>query len=374
VRRLLPLLLLVVVPAPSAALADGCPPSMCGTTAFAIPGSRTIFVRPHGQSGPLQAFDSITGAHRFSLPSGLVSADSWTFVSAAASKAKRTTVVRFDARTRRMRPGWSLRGRWNIGGVSADGRRVALTQYRGRTTVLKVGPREHALRGMFEVEAFSPGGGRVYLIHWRDNGYDLQQLDLSSRILSPTRLDEPDEKMSGTAVSAIATRDGRWLLTLYAKGDGHSFVHALNLGTGLAHCIDIPLTGGLFMLGMTALTLSPDEKSLYLASPYLGRVTTVDLQKLELRRVTRFQGPSESGVDASIGPTAAITPNGRMLAFSGAGSLWLLDTAYGVVRRALGGGPAIRGVGFRPDGRSLLAIRGPSPAISFDAATGRTMR
>jgi Tol biopolymer transport system component len=230
------------------------------------------------------------------------------------------------------------------------------------------------LRGSYEVEALSPDGSRVFLVHWRNNGYDLQQLDLDSNRISPTRLDDPDEKMSGTPISAVATRDGHWLLTLYAKPDLHSFVHALDLRTGLAHCIDLPLTGGLFALGSTALALSPDEQSLYLASPYLGRVATIDLEQLQLTRVVRFERLREAGADASVASSAAVTANGRMLAFSGGGSLWLFDTAFGVVRRALTGGPAIRGVGFRPDGRSVLAIRAPSPAIAFEAATGKRLR
>lgn len=370
-RRLLPLLLLVLVPAPATALADGCPPSTCGTTGSAVPGSRTLFIRPFGQQGPLQAFDLVTGARRYSLPSGYLSADGTTFASSARPKTRRTTVVRYDARTGRLRGGRSLRGRWEVAGISVDGGRVALIRSRGRATVIKVGASRNALRGLFEVEALSPDGRRVFLVHWRDNGYDLQQLDLNSRALSPTRLDDPDEKMSGTAITSVATRDGNWLLTLYAKDDTHSFVHALDLRSGLAHCVDLPLTGGLFALGSTALMLSPDEKSLYLASPYLGRLATVDLQKLELARVVRFRGLSENLVNMSIGPSAAVTPNGRMLAFSGSGSLWLYDTAYGVVRRALRSGPAIKGLGFRPDGRSLLAIRAPTTAIAFDAATGR---
>jgi hypothetical protein len=222
---------------------------------------------------------------------------------------------------------------------------------------------------MFEVEALSPDGRRVFLVHWHDTGYDLQQLDLSTRKLSPTRLDEPDEKMSGTAVTAVATRDGRWLLTLYAKSDG-SFVHALNLRTGLAHCIDLPLRGDLFAVGSTALALSPDESSLYLASPYLGRVITVDLETLEVTRVVPFRALSANLVDMSIGPSAAVTKNGRMLAFSGGTSIWLYDTAFRLVRRPIDVGSTTKGLGFGPGGRALVAIRSSSTPIRLDAATG----
>jgi hypothetical protein len=368
-RRLLPLLLLVLVPAPSTALADGCPPSTCGTTSSAVPGSRTLFVRPRGQQGPLQAFDLAKGARRYSLPPGLLSADGTAFVSSARAKAKRTTVARFDTRTGGLRRGWSRRGRWSVAGLSANGRRVALVQYRKRAVVLDVAGSRTVLQGMFEVEALSPDGRRVFLVHWRDDGYDLQQLDLSTRKLSPTRLDEPDEKMSGTAVTAVATRDGRWLLTLYAKGDG-SFVHALDLRTGLAHCIDLPLRGDLFTVGSTALALAPDESSLYLASPYMGRLVTVDLESLEVERVVRFRGLSTNAVDMSIAPSAAVTRNGRMLAFSGGTAVWLYDTAFRLVRGPIDVGSTMKGLGFGPGGRALVVVRSFGAPIRLDAATG----
>src|SRR5206468_4098925 len=87
--------------------------------------------------------------------------------------------------------------------------------------------------------------------------------------------------------------------TLYSKPDGHSFIHALDLRTGLAHCIDLTLTGDFFALGSTALTLSPDQATLYLANPYLGRVMTIDLGKLEVTRVVRFSGLSVDNCSSS---------------------------------------------------------------------------
>ena len=372
-KRLLPLLLLVVIPAPSAALGDGCPPSTCGTTSSALPGSRTLFIRPSGQQGPLQAFDLVRGVRRYSLPSGLLSANGGTFVSAAQAKSKRTTVGRFDARSGRLERGWSLRGRWSVGAVSSDGRQFVLLRYRKRSVVIKVAGSRHVLPGTNEVEALSPDGRRVFLVHWRRNGYDLQQLDLATRKLSPTRLDEPDEKMSGTAITAVATRHGRWLLTLYAKGDG-SFVHALDLRSGIAHCVDLPLAGDGFTLGSTALTLSPDESRLYLASPYLGRLVSVDLKQLEVSRIVRFRALAAGSVDPTIGPSGAVTKNGRMLAFSGGKSVWLYDTAFGVVRRQIRIGETTKGLGYRPDGRALVVIPYSAAPIRLDAATGERLR
>ena len=104
--------------------------------------------------------------------------------------------------------------------------------------------------------------------------------------------------------------------TLYVKPDGGTFVHALDLRTGLAHCIDLPLRGDLTWAGATALTLSPDERRLYLASPLAGSVTTVDLDALDVSSTARFRAVPTGNYLYGVGPSAAVTPNGRMLAFS----------------------------------------------------------
>jgi hypothetical protein len=80
-RRLLPLLLLVLIPVPSAALADGCPPSSCGTTSVAPLGSSVAFVRPNGQQGPAEAFSLADGNRSFRLPVGVLAADGRTYAS-----------------------------------------------------------------------------------------------------------------------------------------------------------------------------------------------------------------------------------------------------------------------------------------------------
>jgi hypothetical protein len=370
-KRLLPLLVLIAVPVPTAALADGCPPSTCGMTSSAVPGSPVLYVRPYGPQGPLRAYDTVRGTSRFVLPQGTLSADARTFVAAAQAKSPRTTIGRYDARTGRLQRAWSRRGRWEVAGVSAGGDVFALARHTRSATTFLVGAERHVLRGWVDVEALSPDARRLYVVHWRGTKYVLQQLDLTSGRLQPTRLADPDEKMAGLPATSVATSDGRWLFTLYWQGEGEeNFVHALDLRNGVAHCIDLPLAGDFLALGTSALTLSPDEKTLYIASPYLGRVTTIDLETLEVTRVVRFRGLAPETMDLSIGPSAAVTPNGRMLAFSGGRSVWLYDTAYGMVKRPTRLGSWVKGLGFRPDGRRLLALQRRGAPVFLDPATG----
>jgi hypothetical protein len=377
-RRLLPLLVLLAIPFPSAALADGCPPSTCGTTSVAPVGSNLAFVFPRGRQGPLQAYDLRTGQKRFVLRSGMLSADGRVFVS-ATQEGKQTRFVRYETRVGQGRTLRTERGAWSVVGVSADGRRFVRFKYGQRpgVTVLRVDEpgrsRSIHLRGTYEVESFSQDARRLFLVHWHRSGsYDLQQYDRSSGRLSPTRLDEPDEKMSGQAQSAVETRDGSWLYTLYWKLDGGTFVHALNLRTGLAHCVDLPLRGDLATVGATALTLSPDERRLYLTSPIVGSVSTVDLDRLEVSTTARFRSVPADRYLYGIGPSGATSPNGRMLAFVTAHRLWLMDTAFGLVR-----GPArirevVHGIGFTANGRRVVVI-GARHSFDFDAASGKRL-
>jgi hypothetical protein len=377
-KRLLPFLVLAVIPFPAAAQADGCPPSECGTTSFAPAGS-TLFLFPRGRQGPLHVYDLRSGIRRFVLPPGMLSADGRAFVSAVHVKGG-TRLLRFDPGTGSARALRTVPGVWSIVGVSASGRRIARFRFRkhakGTTLTLDEHGRSQSIHfpGTYELESFSPDGRRLFLIHWHRTGsYDLQQYDRASARLSPTRLDEPDEKMEGQAQGAVEKRDGFWLYTLYWKVNGETFVHALDLRSGLAHCIDLPLRGDLVSVSASALALSPDERQLYIASPLAGRVTTVDLNTLAVTSTARFRPVPQGNFVFGTGPSAAISPNGRMLAFVTLHKLWLMDTAYGLVRSPVRVGRSILGVGFAPGGRRVVAIN-PRRSSFFDAATGVHVR
>jgi hypothetical protein len=377
-RRLAFLSLLALLPT-SAALADGCPPSTCGSTSVVQPGSRVLVLRPSGDSGPALGYDLVARKWRFSLPSGVLSADGTTFVSGQSKgRGGGTKVVRYDARTGRLRSRWVVGRVMGVVAVSGDGRRVALVEARTNRVVIAVAGRRGrsviSLPANYQVEALSPDGRRVYLVRLRNTGYTLENVDVATQTLRPTKLAEPDERMEGSALTAVGTRDGRWLHTLYVKADGESFVHALDLAAGVGHCIDLPLRGDSFTLGVTAVTLSPDERRLYLASPLLGRVTTVDLGRLRVARVTRFRPVPLARYSPTTPLTAAVSANGRMAAFGMGPMLWLYDAAYGKVRKPVWSPYGVAGVGFHPDGRHVVAVGPAGDAAAFDAATGERIR
>lgn len=106
------------------------------------------------------------------------------------------------------------------------------------------------LRGFSTVDAISPTGRWLYLIHYRSsnaNDYEVRAYDLTRQhLLANPVVDprEPDEKMQGTPLTRTMSTDGRWAYTLYVRGSGTLFIHALDTSTRRAFCVDVPSFGG----------------------------------------------------------------------------------------------------------------------------------
>ena len=354
--RLLALVLppLALLLTAASAAAAGCPPTSCGVTGSAVPGSPLLVVRPRGDGGPLTVYDVLRRRARFTLPAGILSADGRSHYVARSARG-RTTVRRFDAQTGAFAGTRSLRGRWNLAAVSANGNKVVLTWYerRSKTTRFRIlGGARFALHGTYDVEAVSSGGRRVFLVHYLRSGYELERYDVGTRRLraNPPLEDGVPEKMTGSPWSAVATRDGRWLLTLYLKADGRAFVHALDLRGGPPHCIDLPGRGSFFQ---STLALSPHERTLYVATAPLGQLVAVDLRALRVARTVRFARFGQQ-LSAGIGPNAAVSADGRRVAFTLGSHVWRLERGRLARRRASGD---VQALAFAPDGR-LLALVG----------------
>jgi hypothetical protein len=144
-------------------------------------------------------------------------------------------------------------------GLSADGHTLVLAaiphRYPPRHTRLAVLElRRFVVRvraridlpGFFTVDAISPDGRRLYLIHYTRPDdvlrYEVRAYDVPARrLLSKPIVDprEPGEKMQGTAATRAMSADGRWAYTLYVRPAGAPFIHALDTRAGTAACIDL---------------------------------------------------------------------------------------------------------------------------------------
>jgi hypothetical protein len=227
-RCLLPLALLALLPASSAA-AGGVPPTDAGAG-------------PEGVVGP-------EGAVRF----GALATGHGTVVS-------KTTI-----RDGRVLRATVLQGRWTVpvvandfttGGLSADGSTLVLTRTvttdpPRSTTIAVLGTGRLAIRrtielkGKWNFDALSPDASTLYLIQTTDARhlrYAVRAYDLRTHRLLPDPVvdpSEPDEPMRGTPVTRVTGPGGRWVYTLYAGGE-HPFIHALDTVRRSSLCLDLP--------------------------------------------------------------------------------------------------------------------------------------
>jgi hypothetical protein len=140
-------------------------------------------------------------------------------------------------------------------GLSADGRTLILAQIPARTprtTRLLVLDTASAtvrdrltLRGFSTVDAISPDGRWLYLIHYPSSDitkYEVLAYDLPAhRLLGRPVVDprERDEAMTGIPIDRVMSAGGRWAYTLYLRPSGVPFIHALDTTHHRAVCVDL---------------------------------------------------------------------------------------------------------------------------------------
>jgi hypothetical protein len=223
-RRLLPLVLLLMLPA--SAHADGAPL-----------GSLT--------AGPRGVLEPGGGARLAALPT-----------------SRGTVVTRSRTHGGRVVRAGVLDGSWGVplvaydwtsGGLSADGSTLVLTSpfAHGHSTFAVVDARRFELKrtiklkGMWGFDALSPDAATLYLIQTslpKQSRYAVRAYDLhAGRLLPEPVVDpsEPDEPMRGLPVTRVTGPGGRWEYTLYTGGE-HPFVHALDTVRRESICIDLP--------------------------------------------------------------------------------------------------------------------------------------
>jgi hypothetical protein len=320
------------------------------------------------------AYDLGTGRRRFALSAGIASADGRRYV--VALRRRHTTVLHlYDPRTGQFDGVRRVAGGWNLGAVSGNGRWVGLFRPARRATdirlfdVVRDDAQTFRLRGWFDLDALANDGRRVFLVQYVRAGYLIRFYDLARRQLAARVLTERGEPMAGIAWGAVASPDGRRLMTLYLRDDRAAEVHTLDLARGTAVCIDLP-RGKPAALHAYTLALAPDRRTLYAANPALGVVATVDLQNLRVVRVTRF-GPQGGGDPAWRG--AAVSHDGRTVYFAAGRTLYAYDAAYRRVRGGYDVGGAVAGIGFGPHDRTLRVVRRDGRSLALDAATGQRL-
>ena len=229
------------------------------------------------------------------------------FVTLATPKS--TVVAAIRVRTGRVARSNVLRGFYGVpivawdnstGGISADGRTLVLGSYgpfpgdAGVTRFAVIDTRTLrksrvlALRGSWAYDAISPDGSRMFLIEYLAAGqnphYRVRSLDMRTGRLDPEAVvdrREDEVLMRGQPVTRVASLDGRWAYTLYARPKHGPFVHALDTVRGEAYCVDLPAR--LRQLEQMALRLLMRADGALEVRSRHARIALVDTKTLELR-------------------------------------------------------------------------------------------
>jgi hypothetical protein len=167
-------------------------------------------------------------------------------------------------------------------GLSADGHTLIVAEIPvngpPRTTrllVLNTAPlavrARLALPGFSTVDAVSPDGRWLYLIHYSSlniSRYEVLAYDLPARrLLAQPVVDPRDrgEAMTGVPVNRVMSAGGRWAYTLYLRPSGVPFVHALDTTGRRAVCIDLPMVSNV-EIGNAQLALSSGGTTLQVST------------------------------------------------------------------------------------------------------------
>jgi hypothetical protein len=201
-------------------------------------------------------------------------------------------------------------------GLSADARTLVLQaiahRYAPRRTRLAVLDARQlrirarlVLRGWFTLDAVSPTGRWLYLIHYESRRdtlrYEVRAYDLRARrLLARPVVDprEPDEAMRGAPVTRATSADGRWAYTLYQPAEGDPFVHALDTATRRAFCVELPTLSGADATALS-LRLRGDGGVLSVDST-AGPQAAIDTRTLAVSR----PAPGTAARPARAGPEA----------------------------------------------------------------------
>jgi hypothetical protein len=321
----------------------------------------------------LAVIDSASKATARRLALGVPSAD-WKHVYSILS----TSLVDTDPQTGALQNSLQLGGSYHLpaatangvpGGLSPDGGRLVVESsapHRTQmliidTTTFKVAHRVD-LAGDFEFDAINDDGSNLYVIQRLNAGtYYVRRYDVAASALAPELvIDKSDgnDAMAGLRLSGVASRDHQWLLSIYVREHQPPFIHALNLGSPFALCLDLPGAGYLDdpREMSWSLAMSPDGSAVYAVNPATGQLAVVSARAGEAPSILRIThiGVAQDG-HAVRGANSAVVQGGFLIAGGPAGLVWI-DTSTLKARTSTVPGWQIVSVGLSPDGKKIYAV------------------
>lgn len=399
-RRMLPALCAIVVLASCGKAVEGPAPSS----------AYKLYEAASTSSTPIVAvIDARAKATERRLPWGTLSPDGSHFYALNSTTLQnidpRTGVVRQHMQLPRsfemppatisgIRGGLSQNGRWLVLQAfdrTASGQVTASHMLLADTSEFKVAARIDLI-GLFNFDAVSNDGQRVYVIEYTgasdQSSYRVRVYEIAAGQLgSYTVVDKGGsvEPMTGVRLSSVASPDGQWLYSVYAREKAGAFVHALNLSQPYAFCLDLPGSGWSSSTDafQWSLALSADGRHLYAANGAMGVVTQINNLDGYTPTVVR------TGHVGSSGPTAGLVaqdvqakefgPNGSLLSHDDqtlvmagkTGVIWV-DTATLRARTRALTGWTVWSLAGSPDGNVVYVLNDAGAIAALSMVDGRT--
>jgi hypothetical protein len=256
------------------------------------------------------------------------------------------------------------------GGLSPDGRWLAL-QAPGTSHLLVVdtsftqAARRINLDGEFTFDAISNDGTRVYLIQHAANGHYFVRDYVFGSGLDPNIIFDKSDgtaAMSGVRLMGVASADGSWLYSVYARSDESAFVHELSLDAPFALCVDLAGPGYAADEKAMRWSLATNAASgrMFAVNGPLGLVVELDSNSGQTAHTGAISGMKG-------GTSAVLTADGRSLLIGGAGVEWLGTDNLHVYATALQSWK-VSGLTASSDGKTLYALSQSGKIAELDAA------
>jgi DNA-binding beta-propeller fold protein YncE len=172
-------------------------------------------------------------------------------------------------------------------------------------------------------------------------------LHVESGQLDTALVKDPHESGTiwGQPYSRLGSANGRYLFTLYIGSNGGAMVHALDLETANARCIDLPGTGDYLASTLYSIVLSKDGRTLWAVGTGYGHVVGIDIAARKVKaafRIGRTTSPQPRGT------RAALSPDGKRIALTDGDTVSVLDLAR---RKIVKRNPMFAvAIGYAPDG------------------------
>ena len=247
------------------------------------------------------------------------------------------------------------------------------------------------LDGYFQFDAIDNTGLRLYVIEYTNltqGYYRVRVYEVAAGQLGPyTVIDKGNngvpEPMTGVRLSGVFSPDGNWLYSVYARQNSGAFVHALNLSSPYAYCLDLPDTGSPTDSFHWSLALTVDGKHLYAANGAMGAVTQIDNldgynPSIVRTKQIRPAGPAASTLAQSV-EAKELGANGAVLSHDGAtlvttgitGLIWINTATLHARSNQLVKWTVWSLVGS-PDGSRVYALSDAGAVAELSMADGST--